>query len=71
MYCSVPPSEAQKEFKLMEEIVTAECCPETLLRVKESGGRVVCESALLTYTFCFEAFEAWGGGRGRCSVAAP
>lgn len=27
----------------MEEIVTAECCPETLHRVKESGGRVVCE----------------------------
>lgn len=31
------------ELKLMEKIVAAECCPETLLRVKESGGRVVCD----------------------------
>lgn len=49
MYCGIPPTEAEKEGKLVEEVVAAECCRETLCRVKETGAKVV--SCLVNCTY--------------------
>ena len=41
VHCSVPPSTAEREMKMIEETVAAECCPETLRRIRETGAQVV------------------------------
>lgn len=41
VYCNIPPSEAEQEWRLVEEVVAAECCPETVARIRDTGAKVV------------------------------
>ena len=41
VHCSIPASVAEQERKLIEEAVAAECCPETIRRIRETGAQVV------------------------------
>ena len=41
VHCSIPASVVDQERKLIEETVAAECCPETVRRIRETGAQVV------------------------------
>lgn len=41
VYCNLPPSVAERERALVEEVVRAECCPQSLNRVQKTGAKVV------------------------------
>ena len=67
VHCSIPPSVAEQEMKLIEETVAAECCPETVRRIRETGAIVVRINTCTTYipvVSCLNKERGRGGGGG-------